>query len=93
DWVSAASDLLPGTSFGDYSLQIRGRGEQMDVSVSTLRPGRVTLSGSGRLVKGRRPVFNGTISGDPALLQRLPNIAGQLVRPTGDPGRLLISVN
>lgn len=82
-WMAATSSLLPGQSFGDYRLTVEGSADSLLLQLRTLQ-GDVQVRGDGRWPPGAAPTFNGTIQGDPAFLQRLPSVAGSLIRPTGD---------
>ena len=90
-WYGASSDLLQKLRLGDYRVAIAGRGGDIVAHVDTLS-GEISVDGDGRWSPGGTPSFNGTLRGDPVLLDRLPNIAGRWVRSGGEPGVWVVTL-
>lgn len=88
-WRGVGSALFPDRKFGDYELKIHAAAGHLRFQIATLN-GPIQLSGSGEAPFGQTPRFDGTISGEPAFLARLPAIAGGAAQPTGQPGRFAL---
>lgn len=88
-WRGARSALFPGRQFGDYDIRISAQAGHLRYSVHTLT-GEVIVNGQGEAPYGQTPRFDGTISGEPTFLGRLPAIAGGAARPTGRAGQFEI---
>ena len=88
-WRGARSALFPGRQFGDYDIRISAQAGHLRYSVLTLT-GEVIVNGQGEAPYGQTPRFDGTISGEPTFLGRLPAIAGGAARPTGRAGQFEI---
>ncbi|RTL57988.1 MAG: hypothetical protein EKK46_01425 [Rhodocyclaceae bacterium] len=82
-WTGAGCDVLPGATFGDYEATVLGDGGGLAISWHTLR-GNVRIEGKGLWVPGGQVHFTGVVDGDPALLQRLPAVAGNSIRFVAD---------
>lgn len=83
-WSGAAVDVLRGRPLGDYQIDLRGEGERLALSWTTLR-GETRIEAQGQISPGNWQ-FSGAVRGDPAFLQRLPAVAGKWVTPSGTPG-------
>ncbi len=91
-WIGAVSELLPGEALGDYKLAIDGSsGSEILFHVQTL-DGPIRVEGQGRWKTDGPLVFDGTIKGNAALLQRLPSVAGPWVRPSAEPGTWNVAI-
>jgi hypothetical protein len=88
-WRGARSALFPGRQFGDYDIRVTAQAGHLRYTVQTLA-GEVIVNGQGEAPYGQMPRFDGTISGDPDFLGRLPAIAGGAATPTGRPGQFAI---
>ena len=88
-WRGARSALFPGRQFGDYEIRLDARDGLIHYTLQTLA-GDVVANGSGEAAPGRMPRFDGTLSGEPEFLNRLPAIAGGAARPTSQPGHFEI---
>lgn len=88
-WRGARSALFPGRQFGDYEVRLNAHEGLMRYTLQTLT-GDVVANGSGEAAPGRIPRFDGTLSGEPEFLNRLPAIAGGAARPTAYPGHFEI---
>lgn len=91
EWSGAGLDLLPRQHFGDYEMNVAGRGKGGLLRVRTLR-GDFGVNGAGGWDLERRPHFNGEVRGTPEIITRLPNVMDGFVHPTGDPTRALIEL-
>lgn len=83
-WQGAASALLPLPAAGDYGIQARADGQQIELSWSTLS-GKLQTRGQVRL-DGAEVRGEGWISGPPEQLAGLPTIADRWVQATATPG-------
>lgn len=81
-WASAASEFLPGQVFGDYLVQASGVAGDFAFNWTSGSDSAVQLSGAGNVSGEGKVQLSGTIKGDPALLRRIPAVAGAWVRPT-----------
>jgi hypothetical protein len=90
-WYGASSELLQKLRLGDYRVAVAGRGGEITAHIDTLS-GEIDVVGDGRWSPGGTPSFNGTLRGDPVLVDRLPNIAGRWVRSGGAPGVWLVTL-
>lgn len=88
-WRGARSTLFPGRQFGDYEIRLDAHDGLVRYTLQTLA-GDVVANGSGEAAPGRMPRFDGTLSGEPEFLNRLPAIAGGAARPTSQPGHFEI---
>lgn len=88
-WRGASSALFPGRRFGDYEAKLSATRGQIHFAIRTL-DGEVRLDGQGDAEPRRMPRFDGSISGDPDFLARLPAIAGGAAKATAQPGRFEI---
>ena len=84
-WLNAGSDFVPDRVFGDYLLEADGSGGTFKLSCRTLA-GTIRIEGNGEIPAAGKISLRATISGDPALLQRLTAIAGPWAKPAGTPG-------
>lgn len=84
-WRGARSPLFPGRQFGDYELRVTAHDGSLRLVVATLA-GAIQVSAVGEAPFGAPPRVDGTISGDPEFLARLPAVAGGAARATGQPG-------
>lgn len=84
-WLNAGSDFLPERVFGDYLLQADGTAGDFQLSMRTLA-GAVRIEGRGQFPAQGKISLQATVTGDPALLQRLTAVAGPWAKPTGSPG-------
>jgi len=91
-WFGVASDLFPMRQFGDYQLNIHAQDGNMDLQLATLR-GAIQLQAQGKIQAGGHVDLAGNIQGEPAFVDRLPNIAGKLVTPDGQPGHLKFAIH
>jgi general secretion pathway protein N len=89
-WRGARSTLLPGQPFGDYTLHLSADRGDLRYRIHTLA-GRVVVEGGGKAGRGLAPDFSASLKGDPTLLDRLPALAGGIVRPTAEAGRFDVS--
>lgn len=83
DWRGAGSDFLPGQVFGDYTATAKGAEGEFDVKWTSAESNMVHTDGTGRISNDRGLVLNGTVSGPPELMSRLPAVAGPWVTATG----------
>lgn len=90
-WLGAASDLLRDRDLGDYRVVVTADEGVMRLEWRTLR-GDVRVEGDGRWAIDARPDLRVTISGDPALLQHLPGVAGRWATPGARPGTWVVAV-
>ncbi len=91
-WNGASTDLLPGWRLGDYRLTTEGvPGKSLRFRIRTVE-GLLRIEGEGDWGADGALSFQGTVKGEPSILQRLPSIAGPWVRPTDDPGTWAISI-
>lgn len=90
-WQGAATDLLPIREFGDYQLAANAQGGNIGMQWHTLR-GEIQTRGQAQL-SGNDVQLNGTISGNPEWLGKLPNIAQGWVQAGQKPGEYVIAVN
>jgi general secretion pathway protein N len=81
-WIGAGSDFLPGKVFGDYRIEAKGVGGEFALSWDSTKASNVRTSGTGKIAKSGAISLNGTVTGDPELLSRLPAIAGPWAKPT-----------
>ncbi len=88
-WRGARAALFPGRQFGDYEIRIAADAGNLSYTLQTLS-GAVVANGQGLAPFGQMPRFDGTLSGDPEFLGRLPAIAGGAARPSGPPGHFEI---
>ena len=88
-WRGARSALFPGRQFGDYEIRVNAQAGNLHYTLQTLA-GAVIANGQGDAPFGQMPRFDGTLSGDPEFLGRLPAIAGGAARPAGPPGHFEI---
>lgn len=88
-WRGARSALFPGRQFGDYEIRLNAHDGVVRYTLQTLA-GDVVANGSGEAAPGSVPRFDGTLSGEPEFLNRLPAIAGGAARPTSRPGHFEI---
>ena len=88
-WRGARSALFPNRQFGDYEVRVTAEAGNLRFALQTLA-GAIVASGHGEAPFRQMPRFDGTLSGDPEFLGRLPAIAGGAARPTGQPGRFEI---
>lgn len=89
-WFGAGSDLFPLRQFGDYQLNVHSQEDVMDLQLATMR-GEIHIEAGGKFQMPQHFELAGVITGDPAFVGRLPNIAGGLVTPDGSPGRMKFS--
>ena len=80
---------VPRPQFGDYEIRIAADAGNLSYTLQTLT-GAVVANGQGLAPFGQMPRFDGTLSGDPEFLGRLPAIAGGAARPSGPPGHFEI---
>jgi hypothetical protein len=85
DWLGAAADIFPGRHLGDYRVAATAKTGTIDFIFSTTG-GEVLINASGKLAPGGKVAVSGSIAGDPAFTERLPNIAGNFVQRTDDRG-------
>lgn len=90
-WYGARSNLLPANHFGDYQISITGKNREITARIDTIGNGEVNIDGNANWSIGGTLDFTGTLRGNPVLLSRLPSIAGNWVRSSGDPGVWLVS--
>lgn len=88
-WRGARSALFPRRQFGDYEIRLNAQNGMVRYTLQTLA-GEVVANGSGEAAPGQMPRFDGTLSGEPEFLNRLPAIAGGAARPTSQPGHFEI---
>jgi len=81
-WSGAGSSFLPGQVFGDYQLKVSGVAGEFELSWNSTKESNVRTSGTGKVAKSGALSLNGTVTGDPELLSRLPAIAGPWAKPT-----------
>jgi len=84
-WDNLASPLLPLAPLGSYRLAVTADGGPARLTVAT-HAGPLRLSGQGEWSAGGGR-FDGEVIGPPDFLVRLPNVAGDLVTATEEPGR------
>lgn len=84
-WRGARSPLFPGRQFGDYAVRVTAHEGNLQFAVTTLT-GAIQVNAAGEAPFGAPPRVDGTISGDPEFLSRLPAIAGGAARASGPPG-------
>lgn len=90
-WHDAALDIVPERHLGDHEVVLHGRGDVLDVDLRTLA-GTLAIDGHGEIGLDGSAALQATISGDPELVDRMPNIMDGKVRPTGTPGRAVLSL-
>lgn len=90
-WEGAASDLFPSRVLGNYRLNVSARDGLLDLRLAT-EGGDVRIDGQGSFDEQRNYSFRGTITGDTAFVNRIPNVASPYVRRTQTPGLLEINV-
>jgi general secretion pathway protein N len=89
-WHAAGSDIAPNHRFGSYLLALQLTGGNAAMELTTLS-GDLLLSGQGSANRTGETSFSGTVAGDPALIDRLPNIMDRNARSTGKAG--IVSLN
>lgn len=89
DWLDAALDIVPGRRFGDHRLNIAASGEALQLHLHSL-DSEFRIEARGAIDSGGRFALQGTIEGDPEIVDRLPNIMDRNARPSGQPGRTRI---
>lgn len=82
NWVAAGSDFLPGQVFGDYRINAEAVAGRFAFDWNSSDTSFIRTSGRGELTEERVLRLEGIVKGNPALLSRLPAIAGPWVRPT-----------
>lgn len=90
-WHDAALDIVPERHLGDHQIVLHGRGNVIDVDIRTLA-GALSIDGHGKIGLDGGAMLRATISGDPELVDRMPNIMDGKVVPTGTPGRAMLSL-
>lgn len=90
-WHDAALDIVPERHLGDHEVLLHGRGNVIDVDIRTLA-GALSIDGRGKIGFDGTATLQATISGDPELVDRMPNIMDGKVQPTGTPGRAMLSL-
>ena len=90
-WYGARSKLLPLDHFGDYRIAISSKDSEISARIDTTGSGEVQIDGDAHWLIGGAPSCTGTLRGNPVLLSRLPSIAGNWVRSSGEPGIWLVS--
>jgi general secretion pathway protein N len=90
-WHDAALDIVPERHLGDHEVVLHGRGPVIDVDLRTLA-GAPSIDGHGKIGLDGSATLQATISGDPELVDRMPSIMDGKVRPTGTPGRAMLSL-
>lgn len=81
-WAAAGSSFLPGQVFGDYRIVADAAGGAFAFDWSSSETSFVRTWGKGEITDTGALRLTGSVKGDPALLSRLPAIAGPWVRPT-----------
>jgi len=89
-WRDVTLDILPDRHLGDHAIEVFARGNAFDIVVATLQ-GDIRIDGEGRLGSHEAAFFRGSVEGDAEIVDRIPNIMDRNARPTGQPGRVLIS--
>jgi hypothetical protein len=90
-WFGAAVRRLENGALGDYFLQLDVRGERVDAQLSSGK-GPVALNGKGHFAAGGELAFDGTASGDDALLSQFPAFLGSVVTAGAQAGEYRIKV-
>lgn len=90
-WQDAGLDIVPERALGTHEIRFTALGRAFDIAVNTLE-GDIRVAGSGRLELGGAFSFNGSVEGDPEIVDRMPNIMDRNARLSGTPGRVLVSL-
>lgn len=91
-WQGAASDLFPNRHLGDYRADFVAEAGKIDMNLAT-ETGDVRVNAHGALQVNGAFQASGTITGDPAFVNRIPNVASGVVKRTGQSGVLSFDVN
>lgn len=90
-WHDAGLDIVPERALGTHEIRFAALGRAFDITVNTLA-GDIRVDGSGRLEPGGALSFEGSVEGDPEIVDRMPNIMDRNARLSGTPGRVLVTL-
>lgn len=90
-WQDAGLDIVPERALGTHEIRFTALGRAFDIAVNTL-DGDIRVAGSGRLEPSGALSFNGSVEGDPEIVDRMPNIMDRNARLSGTPGRVLVTL-
>lgn len=90
-WQDAGLDIVPERALGTHEIRFTALGSAFDIAVNTLE-GDIRVAGAGRLEPGGAFSFNGSVEGDPELVDRMPNIMDRNARLSDTPGRVLVTL-
>ncbi|HRQ55802.1 MAG TPA: hypothetical protein PLN31_00150 [Azoarcus taiwanensis] len=90
-WRDVSLEIVPDRHLGDHGIELTARGDAFDIAVGTLH-GDIRIEGQGRFGQREAPFFRGTVEGDPEIVDRIPNIMDRNARPSGQSGRVHISL-
>jgi hypothetical protein len=89
-WSDAGLDIVPERHLGDHEILVHAHAGAFDVVLKTL-DGDLRLDGRGTIDRDGRVSLQAMLSGDPEIVDRLPNIMDHNARLTATPGQVAIS--
>ena len=86
DWQDAGVDILPTQRFGHFSIAVDAQNGDFSVQVTSPSHNEIQAQGRGHATFKGPFQFEGTLTGDPNVVERLPNIMDKNARLTGQSG-------
>lgn len=88
-WIDAGLDIIPERRLGNHDIAIQVLGDETNIMVST-RDGEFHIDGHGALRRQGEVSFEARITGDPEIVDRIPDIMDRNARRSGIPGQILV---